>query len=84
MFMEVFLAKYFLKRFDVTLAIYYTSQPLMRTCINISIVIWPTMSVAQATRHSRLSQGCVFSLGLSKEYPGATLETNLDKPEVSR
>jgi len=42
------------------------------------------MSVAQATRHSRLSQGCVFSLGLSMSYKGQAPETNLDNPEVSR
>jgi len=47
-------------------------------------VIWPTMSVAQATRHSRLSQGCVFGLGLFRSYKGQALEANLDKPEVSR
>jgi hypothetical protein len=74
----------FAKSFDVTFSIHYTSQPLMQTCMNISTTSWPTMSVAQATRHTRLSQGCMFSLGQSKEYPGATLETNLDKPEVSR
>ena len=78
--------KFFLKMFDVTFEILYTSHPLMQTCMNISNVIWPTMSVPMAigTRHSRLSQGCVFSLGLSRAYPGASLETNLDKPEVSR
>ena len=56
----------------------------MRTCTYISTVIWPTMSVAKATRHSRLSQGCVFSLGLSRLYQGQAPETNLDNPEVSR
>jgi len=40
--------------------------------------------VAPATRHSRLSQGCVFSLGLSMSYKGQAPETNLDTPEVSR
>ena len=56
----------------------------MRTCTYILTVIWPTMSVAKATRHSRLSQGCVFSLGLSRSYQGQAPETNLDNPEVSR
>jgi len=56
----------------------------MRTCMNISVTSWPTMSVAQATRHSRLSQGCVFSLGLSRSYKGQAPETNLDNPEVGR
>src|SRR6187401_2669928 len=56
----------------------------MKTCMKISTVIWPAKSVAQATGHSRLSQGCVFSLGLSRSYEGQALETNLDKPEVSR
>jgi hypothetical protein len=56
----------------------------MRNCMNISTVIWPTMSVAKATRHSRLSQGCVFSLGLSTSYQGQLPETNLDNPEVGR
>jgi hypothetical protein len=56
----------------------------MRICMNISTVIWPTMSVAKATRHSRLSQGCVFNLGLSTSYQGQLPETNLDNPEVGR
>ena len=56
----------------------------MKTCTNISTTSWPTMSVAKATRHSRLSQGCVFSLGLSTSYQGQLPETNLDNPEVGR
>jgi len=38
--------------------------------MNIAAMIWPTMSVAKATRHSRLSPGYVFSLGLSRSYRG--------------
>jgi hypothetical protein len=56
----------------------------MKTCINISAKSWPTMPVAKATRHSRLSQGCVFSLGLSIAYSGQNSETNLDRLTVSR
>jgi hypothetical protein len=52
--------------------------------MNISTVIWPAMSVARATRHSWLSQGGVFSLGLSISDKGQAPETNLDNPEVSR
>ena len=77
---ENFLAK----QFDVTYHMSYSSSLSMRTCAYISTVIWPTMSVAKATRHSRLSQGCVFSLGLSSSYKGTAPETNLDNPEVSR
>ena len=50
----------------------------------MACTIWPTMSVAKATRHSRLNQGCLFSLGLSRSYLGQEPETNLDSPEVSR
>lgn len=56
----------------------------MKTCTNISTTSWPKMSVAQATRHSRLSQGCVFNLGLSTSHQGQLPETNLDNPEVGR
>ena len=45
---------------------------------------WPTLAVAKATRHSRLSQGCAFSLGLSRWYGGNNPETILDNLEVSR
>jgi len=55
----------------------------MKTCMNISAMIWPTMMVAKATRLSRLSQGCVFGLGLSRGHRGYNYEANLDKPEVS-
>src|SRR2546422_1219000 len=56
----------------------------MKTCMNISVTIWPMTPVAPATRHSRLSQGCEFSLSLSTSYKGQAPETNLDNPEVSR
>ena len=56
----------------------------MKTCMNISATIWPTLSVAKATRHSWLKQGCVFSHRLSMSYGGYKLETILDNPEVSR
>ena len=57
----------------------------MRICMNISVTSWPTMSVPQCgTRHSRLSQACVFGLGLSRSLKGQAPETNLDNPEVSR
>jgi len=55
----------------------------MKTCMNISATIWPTMTVAKATRLSRLSQGCVFGLGLSRGHRSDNYEANLDKPEVS-
>jgi hypothetical protein len=77
---ETFLAK----KLDVTCHMSYSSSRSMRTCMNISTVIWPTTSIAKATRHSRLSQGCAFSLGLSRSYKGQVPETNLDTPEVSR
>ena len=47
----------------------------MKICMNIATVIWPTMSVAKATRHSRLNQGWVFSLGLSRSYRGQSPDT---------
>src|SRR5262249_53580740 len=72
------------KKFNVTYHMGYSSSRSMRTCKYISTVIWPTMSVAKATRHSRLSQGCVFSLGLSRSYKGQAPEANSDNPEVSR
>src|SRR5262245_38747370 len=60
----------------------------MRTCMNISTVIWSRPGgIARVPRlrdHSRLSQGCMFSLGLSISYKGQIPETNLDNPEVSR
>ena len=57
----------------------------MKTCRNITTEIWPTMSVAKATRHSRLNPGCAFSLGLStSSYCGQVRETSLDNQEVSR
>src|ERR1051326_9046144 len=56
----------------------------MRNCMNISATIWPTMSVAQATRHSRASQGCAFNLRLSKPYSGQTPESSLDDGKASR
>ena len=77
-------AKFLAKEFDVSCHMSYSSSRSMRTCTYISTVIWPTMSVARATRHSRLSRGCVFSLGLSRSYKGQSPETNLDNPEVSR
>jgi len=40
------------------------------------------MSVVQATRHSRLSQGCAFNLRPSKTYIGRTPESNLDNGKV--
>ena len=68
----------------VTMLLWYSSSCSMKTCLNISTTSWPTMSVAKATRHSRLSQGCVFSLGLSIAYSGQKPETNLDRLTVSR
>jgi len=68
----------------VTMLLWYSSSRSMKTCLNISTTSWPTMSVAKATRHSRLSQGCVFSLGLSIAYSGQNPETNLDRLTVSR
>jgi hypothetical protein len=56
----------------------------MRNCMNITATIWPTLSVAKATRQSRLSQGRVVSLGHSKSYGGQRSEARLDKQEVSR
>jgi len=56
----------------------------MKTCMNISATIWPTLSVAKATRQTRLSQGCVFSLRLSTAHRGYSPEVGLDNLEVSR
>ena len=56
----------------------------MKTCMNISAMIWPTLSVAKATRQIRLIQGCVFSLRLSTSHRGNSPEAGLDNPEVSR
>ncbi len=66
-------------RFDVK-----TYARSMKTCMNITVTIWPTMSVAKATRHSRLNLGCAFSLGLSRSYRGQRPEASLDNLEVSR
>ena len=51
----------------------------MNTCTNILVSIWPTTSVAQATRHSEPGRGYAFSLRLSKGYKGQRPETNMDK-----
>ena len=56
----------------------------MKTYINISATIWPTLSVAKATRQTRLSKGCMFSLGQSKAHRGYSPEAGLDHLEVSR
>lgn len=56
----------------------------MKTCMNISATIWPTLSVAKATRQNRLNPGCVFSHRLSMGYGGSNLEARLDHLEVSR
>lgn len=56
----------------------------MKTYMNITAKIWPPMTVAKATRHSRVIQGCMFNLGLSRGLRGYNYETNLDNPEVSR
>jgi hypothetical protein len=42
------------------------------------------MAVAKATRHSRHTQGYVFSLGLSLVPIGEQPEGNLDRLAVSR
>jgi hypothetical protein len=55
----------------------------MKTCMNITAKSWPTTSVAKATRHNRLNQGCAFNLGLSIAYGGQP-EINMDRIEVSR
>jgi len=49
---------------------------------NITTPKWPTMSVAQATPHCRLGQGCAFSSRSTIGYGGQQLEANLDKTEV--
>jgi hypothetical protein len=74
----------FKENLTVTILVWYSSSCSMKTCLNISTTSWPTMSVAKATRHSRLSQGCVFSLGLSIAYSRQKPETNLDRLTVSR
>jgi hypothetical protein len=56
----------------------------MKTCMNILVSIWPTASVAEATRHSRTSRGNVFNLGLSRSYCGQEPKTGLDRLKVSR
>jgi hypothetical protein len=56
----------------------------MKTCTNILVSIWPTTSVAQATRHSEPGRGYAFSLGLSVGYKGQRPEANMDRLEVSR
>lgn len=56
----------------------------MKTCLNISVTSWPTMPVAQATRHSRTIRGYVFSLGLSLASIGKQPEGNLDGHGVGR
>lgn len=56
----------------------------MKTCMNISVSIWPVTPVAQATRHGRSSRGDMFSLGLSKAYCGQEPQPNLDRLKVSR
>lgn len=58
----------------------------MKTRMKITAKIWPTMSVAKATRHSRLNPGCAFSLGLSGSYAygGQRAVAGLDSLEVSR
>lgn len=74
-------AKYIL---TVTIVAWYPSLRSMKTCLHISTVSWPIMSVAKATRHSRYNQGCVFSLGLSTATIGERPEGNLDRLGVSR
>jgi hypothetical protein len=56
----------------------------MKTCLNISATNWPTMPVAKATRHSQVTQGYVFSLGLSLASIGKQPEGNLDRHGVGR
>ena len=73
--------KYYLR---VTDSMCYTSLRSMKTCLNISVTSWPTMPVAQATRHSRITRGYVFSLGLSLASIGKQPEGNLDRLMVSR
>ena len=52
--------------------------------MNISATIWPTLSVAKATRQTRLSQGYVRNLRLSTAQRGYNPEVGLDNLEVSR
>ncbi len=73
--------KYYLR---VTDSMCYTLIRSMKTCLNISVTSWPTMPVAQATRHSRSTPGYMFSLGLSLASIGKQPEGNLERPGVSR
>ena len=56
----------------------------MKLCLNIATTNWPKMSVAQATRHSRLGRVGMFGIRLSIAYKGNQPEANLDATEVSR
>jgi hypothetical protein len=56
----------------------------MKNCMNISAMIWPTLSVAKATRHGWLNQGYMVNFGLSGALGGYKPETNTDRPEVRR
>ena len=56
----------------------------MKTCMNISVSIWPSASVAKATRQALTSRGHMFRLGLSRAYCGQKPEGNWDRGKVSR
>ena len=68
----------------------------MKYRMNITTPIWPTLSVAKATRHDRPGVGCevgcelirevgsMFSLGLSRSHRGQRFEVSLGKLEVGR
>jgi hypothetical protein len=73
--------KYYLR---VTDSMCYMFLRSMKTCLNISAMSWPTMPVAQATRHSRITRGYVFSLGLSLASIGKQPEGILDRHGIGR
>ena len=68
----------------VTVVIWYLYARSMKTCLHLSTMSWPTMSVAKATRHDRYNQGYVFNLGSSNKAIGQYTEANLDGTDVGR